>query len=98
MIVKTALVHAYNFCVCSSKVKCTDLDVDITECDLETSEDFENSCTHEDDVGLRCYDVSWGGIRLSMTAEKSTLKYALVEKAGLFDHATNTFKPGTLIV
>jgi hypothetical protein len=71
------------------------LDVDITECDLETSEDFENSCTHEDDVGLRCYDVSWGGIRLSMTAEKSTLKYALVEKAGLFDHSTNTFKPGT---
>ncbi|CAG0896137.1 unnamed protein product [Darwinula stevensoni] len=76
-----------------SNVKCTDLDTDILECDAETENDFENSCTHEDDVGLRCYDVSWSGIRLGMTARKSTIKHATIEYAGLFDHALNSFKP-----
>ena len=77
-----------------SNVKCTNLDTDILECDAETENDFENSCTHADDVGLRCYDVSWSGIRLGMTARKSTIKHATIEYAGLFDHALNSFKPG----
>ena len=57
-----------------SNVRCGPLDTDITRCKLTEGRDmFLNSCTHADDVGLRCYDVSWSGIRLGMTAKRSKL-------------------------
>ena len=57
-----------------SNVRCGPLDTDITRCKLSEGPDmFLNSCTHADDVGLRCYDVSWSGIRLGMTAKRSKL-------------------------
>ena len=57
-----------------SNVRCNfdhDIDTDVTKCKLSEGRDkFLNSCTHEDDVGLKCYDVSWSGVRLGMTAKK----------------------------
>ena len=48
-----------------SNVRCEDLDTDITKCKRSEGVDkFLNSCSHEDDVGLKCYDVSWSGVRL----------------------------------
>lgn len=74
-----------------NNVQCTTLDTDITKCKSETVKDFENSCSEE--VAIRCYEPSWGGIRLGMMAESSRLVESIVEKAGLFDYATNVFKP-----
>ncbi|GLH02202.1 LOW QUALITY PROTEIN: Protein bark beetle [Gryllus bimaculatus] len=80
-----------------SNVRCTDEDVDITKCRAEHIGEFENSCTHENDVGLRCYESSWAGMRLSVLAERSDLQYITIEKAGLLDYATNAFKPALQI-
>ena len=50
-----------------SNVRCDPLDTDITKCKLSERRDmFLNTCDHTDDVGLRCYDVSWAGIRLGI--------------------------------
>ncbi|KAH8259932.1 hypothetical protein KR038_005318 [Drosophila bunnanda] len=72
-------------------VRCTLQDRDVTKCRAEY--EFENTCSHENDVGLRCYEGAWAGIRFSMLAERADLQYVTVEKAGLFDYTTNAFKP-----
>jgi len=81
----------------SSKLECNEWDHDITKCVAELPQDIENSCSPHNVVGIRCYDSSWAGIRMAITAEKSVLKYAIVEKAGLLDPHTNEHKPGKLL-
>ncbi|XP_068632960.1 protein bark beetle isoform X2 [Battus philenor] len=80
-----------------SNVECTEFDNDITKCKAETIENFENSCTHDNDVGIRCYETSWAGIRFSVIAERADLQYVTVEKAGLLDYSSNIFKPALQI-
>jgi hypothetical protein len=75
-------------------VRCTEDDIDITTCPAERENEFENSCTHEHDVGLRCHESSWAGMRLGVLAERADLQFITVERAGLLDYSTNTFKPG----
>lgn len=76
-------------------MKCTDEDLDITECRAEKDMEFENSCSHNNDVGLRCHEPKWAGVRFGVLAERANLQYLLIEKAGLLDYATNQLKPGT---
>lgn len=78
-----------------SNVRCTEHDIDFTECRAEQigRGEFENSCTHEFDVGVRCYEGGWAGLRIGVLAERADLQYLTIEKAGLFDYMTNTFKP-----
>ncbi|XP_046962256.1 protein bark beetle [Vanessa cardui] len=80
-----------------SNVECTEFDNDITKCKAETLESFENSCTHENDVGIRCYETSWAGVRFSVIAERADLQYVSIEKAGLLDYSSNSFKPALQI-
>lgn len=80
-----------------SNVECTEFDNDITRCRAETREHFENSCTHENDVGIRCYETSWAGVRFSVISERADLQYVTIEKAGLLDYSSNTFKPALQI-
>ena len=87
----------YNTLNCNSyfsNVRCTEDDIDITTCPAERENEFENSCTHEHDVGLRCHESSWAGVRLGVLAERADLQFITVERAGLLDYSTNTFKPG----
>lgn len=77
-----------------SNVRCTEDDVDITTCPAERENEFENSCTHEHDVGLRCHESSWAGVRLGVLAERADFQFITVERAGLLDYSTNIFKPG----
>lgn len=81
--------------VIASNVRCTEHDRDITKCRAEYlgRGEFENSCSHENDVGIRCYEGAWAGVRFSMLAERADLQYITIEKAGLFDYTTNTFRP-----
>ncbi|XP_055636056.1 protein bark beetle isoform X2 [Toxorhynchites rutilus septentrionalis] len=78
-----------------SNVRCTEHDIDITECRSERASrgEFENSCSHENDVGVRCYEGAWAGLRFGVLAERADLQYVTIEKAGLFDYMTDTFKP-----
>ncbi|KAL0880639.1 hypothetical protein ABMA27_001864 [Loxostege sticticalis] len=76
-----------------SNVECTEFDTDITKCKAETREHFENSCDHENDVGIRCYETSWAGLRFSVISERTDLQYITIEKAGLLDYSSNAFKP-----
>lgn len=82
-----------------SNVRCTEHDTDITRCRAEqaSKNEFYNSCTHEYDVGIRCYEGAWAGLRFGVLAERADLQYVTIEKAGLFDYATNTFKPAIQI-
>ncbi|KAI8422542.1 hypothetical protein MSG28_006346 [Choristoneura fumiferana] len=76
-----------------SNVECTEFDTDITKCKAENIDNFENSCSHENDVGIRCYETSWAGIRFSVISERTDLQFVSIEKAGLLDYSSNTFKP-----
>ncbi|KAF2901827.1 hypothetical protein ILUMI_04359, partial [Ignelater luminosus] len=76
-----------------SNVRCDDFDIDVTQCKAETELNFENSCTHDNDVGLRCYDTSWAGVRFGALSDRTNLQYITIEKSGLLDYATNSFKP-----
>ncbi|XP_023246946.1 protein bark beetle [Copidosoma floridanum] len=80
-----------------SNVRCTEDDIDVSRCKAETSADFENSCTHEHDVGLRCTEPAWAGLRLGPLAERSDLQYVSIERAGLLDYTTDSFKPALQI-
>ena len=78
-----------------SYVRCRDTETDIRSCRrAERADDLLNSCSHQYDVGLRCYDISWAGLRLGMTAKRSKLYDVKVERAGLFDYRTSSFVPG----
>jgi hypothetical protein len=76
-----------------SNVRCTEHDIDILKCRSEGVKDFQNSCTHEMDVGVRCYEGAWAGVRFGALAERADIQYLTVRKAGLFDYSTNIFKP-----
>lgn len=80
-----------------SNVKCSHLDTDITQCESEKSSknDFFASCTT--DVAIKCYRPTWAGIRLGMAAESSVIEHTIIEKAGLLDYTTSTFKPALQI-
>lgn len=80
-----------------ANVRCTEFDIDITQCRSEKLNDFENSCTHEHDVGVRCYQSNWAGLRLGVLAERADLQFITIEKAGLLDYATNAFQPALQI-
>lgn len=81
-----------------SNVRCTKDDNDITKCRAEREQDFENSCTHANDVGVRCLEAAWAGLRLGPLAQRSDLQYVTIEKAGLLDYKTNSFKPGKSVL
>lgn len=70
----------------------------MTQCKAERKPHIEQSCSHEQDVGMRCYEPHWAGVRLGVLAERTDLQYFTVQKAGLLDYATNTFKPGTVLL
>uniref|UniRef100_T1IJ76 SRCR domain-containing protein n=1 Tax=Strigamia maritima TaxID=126957 RepID=T1IJ76_STRMM len=76
-----------------SNVQCRHLDSDLIKCRAEKKGDFQNSCTHENDVGIKCYKQGWAGIRVSMTAVKKDLSDIHVENAGLFDAMDNILQP-----
>ncbi|KAL3267568.1 hypothetical protein HHI36_011686 [Cryptolaemus montrouzieri] len=76
-----------------SDVQCDAFDIDITKCKAEHADSFENSCSHENDVGIKCYKTSWAGIRFAGLAERSNIQYLTIEQSGLLDYATSTFKP-----
>lgn len=80
-----------------SNVQCDEFDTDLTKCISDRYWELENSCSHTEDVGIRCYPGSWAGIRLGMTARESHMKGVIIEKAGLFDYTTRSFKPGRFL-
>ncbi|XP_025830817.1 protein bark beetle [Agrilus planipennis] len=80
-----------------TNVECSIFDTDITKCKAERKTDFENTCTHEHDVGIRCYESSWAGVRFGALSERTDMMYMTIEKAGLLDYATNSFKPALQI-
>lgn len=42
--------------------------------------------------------MAWAGLRLGPLAQRCDLQYVTIEKAGLLDYKTNSFKPGNLYV
>nr|XP_003703916.1 PREDICTED: uncharacterized protein LOC100876764 [Megachile rotundata] len=80
-----------------SNVRCTENDNDVSRCRAETEQNFENSCTHENDVGVRCSEAAWAGLRLGPLAQRSDLQFVTIEKAGLLDYTTSSFKPALQI-
>lgn len=75
-----------------SNVQCDEHDTEFQKCKHEIlGEDFENSCAAQ--VGIRCVEPSWSGVRLGVHAKSSTLRNSVIEKAGQLDFSTHTFKP-----
>ncbi|KAL5280481.1 hypothetical protein ACFFRR_004453 [Megaselia abdita] len=78
-----------------SNVQCTVHDTNIHSCKSEKLDlgEFQNSCNHDNDVGVRCFEGAWAGLRFSAISERADLQHVTVEKAGLFDYATNALRP-----
>ncbi|XP_057327444.1 protein bark beetle isoform X2 [Microplitis mediator] len=80
-----------------TNVKCTEYDIDISNCKFENWDNFEYSCTHDNDVGVKCLEAGWAGVRLSPLADRSDLQFITIERAGLLDYTTNSLKPALQI-
>ncbi|RWS09858.1 uncharacterized protein B4U79_09122 [Dinothrombium tinctorium] len=80
-----------------SNVQCTKLDTNILDCKAENrlNHDFENSCVSE--VGIRCYQPSWSGLRMGIIADATELSNIWIQNAGLLDFSTYLFKPALQI-
>ncbi|GAB6022030.1 hypothetical protein CHUAL_006179 [Chamberlinius hualienensis] len=76
-----------------SGVKCGIHDTDLANCEKEGILDFENSCTHAQDVVIRCYRQGWAGLRFGPMADRSDVRGARVERAGVLDWSTGSFRP-----
>ena len=68
-----------------SEVQCDPLDTSLIECRFTARE--EHTCTHQDDVWIRCLPPGWAGVRIGASAQASRLKYALFQQAGQYDYA-----------
>lgn len=73
------------------------IDTDLTRCKSEISlrGDFDGLCNSE--VGVRCFSTSWAGVRLGMGAETSIFENLVIQRAGMYDSASNTLKPALQI-
>ncbi|KAL3873370.1 hypothetical protein ACJMK2_036499 [Sinanodonta woodiana] len=83
-----------------SLVSCGELDTNIFECMAERPGEF--SCTHEQDVFIRCMPPTWSGITIPAiprggTTWETQFRYVVIEKAGLLDFAEMSFTPALQI-
>ena len=78
-----------------SEVDCDPLNTLIFECQFTPRKD--HTCTHEDDVWLKCLPPTWAGVRVALTAQKSRIKYATFERAGQYDYAKSQLAPALQI-
>lgn len=76
--------HRSNEAILMSEVQCDGLDTNLFECRHTSPND--HTCTHEDDVWLKCLRPSWAGIRFGMASEASKIKYALFQQSGQYDY------------
>jgi hypothetical protein len=75
-----------------SEVQCDDrLDTNLFEC--RHTREHDHTCTHRDDVWLRCVKPSWAGVRFGLNAVPSRLKFGLFEHAGQYDYAKAELAP-----
>ncbi|OQV16716.1 Protein bark beetle [Hypsibius exemplaris] len=74
--------------IAMSHVDCDDWDWDILRCPHDALTD--HSCTHLQDVGVKCRAPGWAGLRLPITAEQSILDHAVFRRAGILDLDTQT--------
>ena len=75
-----------------SEVQCDDtLDVNLFECRHTKAQD--HTCTHRDDVWLRCVKPGWAGVRFGLNALPSRLKFGVFEHAGQYDYAKAELAP-----
>lgn len=79
-----------------SNVQCHELDVDLAACEAERSGNIFHSCSHDNDVGIRCYDQGWAGIHIGIMSTWNDIKNIEVQQAGLFDPTRNLMKPAIL--
>lgn len=76
--------HRQNDAILMSEVQCDSLDTNLFECRHTSLSD--HTCTHEDDVWIKCLRPGWAGIRFGMASQASSLKYAYFEHAGQYDY------------
>ncbi|RNA26979.1 bark beetle isoform X1 [Brachionus plicatilis] len=83
--------HRLNEAILMSEVQCDRLDINLFECRHTSQSD--HTCTHDDDVWLKCLRPSWAGIRFGMASQPSSLKYAIFEQAGQYDYHEGQVAP-----
>lgn len=75
-----------------SEVQCDDLlDTDLHKC--RHTKERDHTCTHRDDVWLRCVRPGWAGVRFGLHALPSRIQHAWFEHAGQYDYAQAALSP-----
>ena len=67
-----------------SELQCDALDTSLADC--RHTPRLDHTCTHLEDVWLRCMAPAWSGVRFGLHALPSRLSYASFEHAGQYDH------------
>lgn len=67
-----------------SEVQCDRLDTDLMECRHTKGRD--QTCSHEDDVWVKCLRPGWAGVHFGLHALPSSIRYGWFEKAGQYDY------------
>uniref|UniRef100_T1J608 SRCR domain-containing protein n=1 Tax=Strigamia maritima TaxID=126957 RepID=T1J608_STRMM len=75
--------------IVASNIRCHFLETNISKCEFDSEWDIENTCTHEDDVHVRCYEPTWAGLRFGLAADESVVEFTTIEKAGFHDYHTD---------
>ncbi|XP_065321142.1 protein bark beetle-like [Gordionus sp. m RMFG-2023] len=81
----------YPWPILMSEVNCDESDNDITECNHEL--EIEHSCSHDDDVALKCLIPKWAGIRFGFFSQKSEMNHVIIQNSGIFDMDTGETAP-----
>ena len=87
--------HRENEPILMSEIQCDSLDLSIFEC--RHTKLTDHTCTHVDDVWIKCVKPGWAGVRFGLNAQSSILKYAVFENAGQYDYAKPQLAPALQI-
>ncbi|CAF0869334.1 unnamed protein product [Brachionus calyciflorus] len=80
-----------NESILMSEVQCDSLDTNLFEC-RHTSH-FDHTCTHQDDVWIKCLKPSWSGVRFGLNSQSSNIKHAYFSQSGQFDYTEAKLSP-----
>jgi hypothetical protein len=83
--------HRIHEPIMMSEVQCDPLDTSLFQCRHTARND--HTCTHQDDVWIRCLRPGWAGIRFGLMAQPSKIKFAHFESAGQYDYAEAELGP-----
>ncbi|VDP78607.1 unnamed protein product [Echinostoma caproni] len=77
-----------------ANLKCHGYETDLFECRHDGPD--EHSCTHQDDLVIRCHRPRWAGVRVTISdmGSRTPVQHVRLRRAGLLDYTRLILMPG----